>query len=91
MIALLYIHALRCREWLGLNAAETLITRSKIVFWLIPVGTGLAGVLIALFAADDGVIFAGYIYCTLFVLLPAHKVLERRRLHALQISTQAAT
>lgn len=83
LIMLLYMHALRRRVWLNLNAAETLVTRSKIVFWLIPATTGLGGMLIALWAPEGGVIFAGLIYCLLFVLLPLHGFLERKFLRAL--------
>ena len=83
LIALLYWHAWRRRHWLGLDTLEIFVTRSKIVFWLIPALTGLAGVLIALLAADDSVIFAGSVYCLLFVLLPTHRIIERRRLAAL--------
>jgi uncharacterized membrane protein len=85
LIALLYMHALRRRKWLNLNAAEILLTRSKIIFWLIPAGTGLGGLLIALFISEEMVIFAGLIYCLLFVLLPAHAVIERRYLRKLDL------
>lgn len=88
LIALLYMHALRRRLWLNLDAAEILITRSKIVFWLIPAATGFGGMLIAVLAPDEGVIFAGLIYCLLFVLLPVHGLLERRYL---SVQTQAVS
>jgi uncharacterized membrane protein len=83
LIAALYLHAYRCRNWLGLDAAERLLTRSKIVFWLIPAGTGLLGALIALLAAEQTIIWSGYVYGLLFILLPCHRFMERLQLRAL--------
>lgn len=86
LIALLYLHAWRRRDWLALNTTEQTITRCKIVFWLIPAATGLSGVFIALIASDNYVIFAGLIYCALFVLLPLHRWVERRRVAVINAS-----
>lgn len=83
LIALLYMHALCRKKWLNLDAAEILVTRSKIVFWLIPAGAGLGGLLMALFVSEELIILAGLIYCLLFILLPAHAVIERRYLRKL--------
>ena len=82
MIVLLYLHALRRREWLGLDAQEVLLTRSKIVFWAIPAVAGFISMLVAWLTSDGGVIFAGFVYFVLFVLLPMHRVIERRKLQA---------
>lgn len=83
LISLLYLHALRQAEWLGLNSAERLATRGEFESWLIPAFTGLLGMILALLAPDEWVILGGLVYSLLFVLLPVHRWLERRRMQAL--------
>ncbi|MDO9475270.1 MAG: TMEM175 family protein [Pseudohongiella sp.] len=82
LIVLLYIHAWRQREWLALNTQELLVTRSKIIFWAIPAGAGLISMLVALFTQGFGVIYAGFVYFLLFVVLPVQRIYERRQLRS---------
>lgn len=82
LIVLLYGHALRRRIVLGLNTQEVLITRSKIIFWSITALAGLASLVVALFTRAEGVIFAGFVYFLLFIVLPLHGVIERRKLQS---------
>lgn len=83
LICLLYLHAYRRRHWLALNDAETLSTWCDVESWFIVSATGFTGMLIALLAPASWVSLGGWIYCTLFVLLPLHTRSEKKRLQAL--------
>lgn len=84
LMALLYVHAWRNADWLGLDVQERLATRGEIESWLIPAATGLLGMIAALLASGEWVILGGLVYGLLFVLLPAHRWLERRRARGLR-------
>lgn len=83
LIGLLFLHAWRRRQWLALNEAETLSTRCDVESWFMVSATGFVGMLIALLAPASLVLFGGWIYAILFVLLPLHARSEKKRLQAL--------
>lgn len=82
IIALLYRHALRRADALGLDAAERLMTRTSIGSQLILAGTAALSVVIALvMPASKGWTQAlpGLAYMLLGVLLPWHELRMERR------------
>jgi Endosomal/lysosomal potassium channel TMEM175 len=69
VFALLYHHAWRNRQELGLSELDARDTRSEIGTQLVSVSIGLLSVLWALFAPRQLPTFAGFIYC---LMGPAH-------------------
>jgi hypothetical protein len=67
------------REPLGLNERERILTRAEMSGWTIPLGVGLVALILALTLPTDSISWAGWIYFSMAVLVPAHKWIVRRR------------
>jgi uncharacterized membrane protein len=65
IFALLYLHAYRMREALGLDAAEAHATWSGVQANLICVATGLASILVALVGGPAANAFSGWVYAAI--------------------------
>lgn len=78
-LAFLYLRAYRLRDDLDLNALERLSTRWEIYGLLCKMGIGLisAGLAIILHARD--VVWAGFVYFSLFAIMRVHGSLHSRR------------
>lgn len=83
-IALLFWLALRAKDALLLGPAEIVATRSNVQAWLILSGTGIVSIAIAVFAEGMAMVWAGWIYVTLAVIMPLHGSVARRRLAQLK-------
>jgi hypothetical protein len=77
-ILLLYWRAWRFREPLQLNDRERLMTRRELTGWSIPVGVGTAALVLALTLPIEKVEWAGWIYFSMAILVPAHRWFLRR-------------
>jgi hypothetical protein len=79
-IALLFWLALQAKDALLLSPAEIVATRSNVQAWLILSGTGIVSIAIAILAEGMAMIWAGWIYVTLAVIMPLHGLMARKRL-----------
>ncbi|KAA3609242.1 MAG: DUF1211 domain-containing protein [Calditrichaeota bacterium] len=70
MIALLYLHALKLKDQLCLNALEHVKTKKEIVSFVVFTGTGLTSAAIAWLAPPPIAVFAGFAYSTLALTMP---------------------
>ncbi len=86
LIALLFWLALREREALLLTELEAQATKAEVYAWLILTATGCVSVLIALFAEGLGIIWAGWVYAGLAVVMPLQAIYSGRRLSRLKNS-----
>ena len=73
-----YQNALRYREALKLNLEELRFCHSNTLIWALVGGVALLSCLIALFASEENVTYAGFIYITLWFLIPLARWLLRR-------------
>jgi Endosomal/lysosomal potassium channel TMEM175 len=71
-LALLYHHAWRCRDALGLNALERFYTRSSMGVWLLLATTGALSVAVALAVPPTWVGAPGWAYMLLPVVMPLY-------------------
>jgi uncharacterized membrane protein len=78
-ILLLYWRAWRIREPLRLKDRERAITRAELAGWLIPITVGIASLVLALTLPIENIAWAGWIYFSMAILVPAHKRFIRRR------------
>jgi uncharacterized membrane protein len=78
-ILLLHWRAWQLRAPLGLNERERILTRAEMSGWTIPLGVGLVALILALTLPTDSISWAGWIYFSMAVLVPAHKWIVRRR------------
>ncbi|HEY2801423.1 MAG TPA: TMEM175 family protein [Chthoniobacterales bacterium] len=76
-LVLLYLHAYRLRDALGLNDLERLDTRFQILRHSCLIVIGLLGALLAQFRAIVG--WSACIYFALFPILRAHRIVHRRK------------
>ncbi len=85
-IALLYRQAGAAASTLRLDAAERVMTEQQTISWTIQAGTGLASAAFAgLLPANIG-IWAGFIYCTLPVMMPWLATRYARRVEELRLA-----
>jgi uncharacterized membrane protein len=78
-IVLLHWRAWQLREPLRLNERERILTRAEMSGWTIPLGVGLVALILALTLPTDSISWAGWIYFSMAVLVPAHKWIVRWR------------
>lgn len=79
LIALLYWLALGESDALQLDEVEIIATRAEVQAWLILSGTGCLSIVIAVFSEGMGIIWAGWIYASLAVIMPVHAYFSGRR------------
>jgi len=79
-ILLLNRHAWRLRVPLRLNERETDMTRGELLGWSIPLGVGLASLLLALLAPARHIGWSGWIYFSMAILFPLQRRLRRKNL-----------
>ena len=77
-ILLLNYRAWTLRDPLRLNALERRVTFLEITGWTIPAAIGLLSLLLALTLPIDKIVWSGWLYFSLAVLVPAHSALRRR-------------
>ena len=88
-ILLLNLRAWQLREPLRLNARERLIARGEIGRWCLPLGIGLASLVLALTVPPALIAWSGWVYFSLAVLVPMHRRWQKRRItraEALRVS-----
>jgi uncharacterized membrane protein len=82
-ILLLNFRSWQLREPLRLNAHERLMTRREITGWSIPVGVGIASLILSLTLPVEEIEWAGWIYFSMIVLVPLHSFYCSRRMNGL--------
>ncbi|MGZ5537564.1 MAG: TMEM175 family protein [Chthoniobacterales bacterium] len=85
-IVFLYLRAWQLRVPLQLNEAEKFMTRGAIGGWCIPAGVGLLSVVFALTLPDNQIAWSGWLYFSMFLLLPAYRRLRPRKFARLEVS-----
>ena len=78
-ILLLYLRAWKLRGALRLNAREEFLTRAEVTGWCIPIAVGIASLVLSLIVSARYFPWAGWIYFSMSILVPLHRVLVRRR------------
>jgi hypothetical protein len=81
-ILLLNLRAWQLRDPLRLNPRERLITRYEVTGWSMPVGVGLISLLLALTLPIDQIVWSGWIYFSMALLVPLHSAYRRRKVKA---------
>jgi hypothetical protein len=79
-ILLLNLRAWQLREPLRLNARERLVTRGELAGWSIPVSVGILSLVLALTVPIEKIAWSGWVYFSMFVLIPLHDAYYRRRM-----------
>jgi len=82
-IMLLNFRSWQLREPLQLNAHERLMTRREITGWSVPVGVGIASLILSLTLPIEEIAWAGWVYFSMIFLVPLHALYHRRQLDAL--------
>lgn len=78
-VVLLNLRAWQLREPLQLNARERLITLYEVTGWNIPVGVGIISFLLALTLPREQIVWSGWVYFSMIVLVPLHSAYRRRK------------
>ena len=78
-IWLLYLRAWRLREALRLNPQERHLTRAELIGWCIPLTVGIAALILALALPIRLIALSGWIYFSMAILVPLHRMVMRRR------------
>jgi hypothetical protein len=78
-ILLLYLRAWKLREPLRLNAHEQFLTRAQVSGWCIPITVGIVSLVLALTVPARLFPWSGWIYFSMAILVPLHRMLMRRR------------
>ena len=78
-ILLLYLRAWKLRGPLRLNAREQYLTRAEISGWCIPMAVGLVSLVLALTVPARHFPWSGWIYFSMTILVPLHRIWFRRR------------
>jgi transmembrane protein TMEM174 (potassium channel) len=81
-ILLLNLRAWQLRDPLRLSARERLITRYEITGWSMPVSVGLLSLLLALTLPIDQIVWSGWIYFSMALLVPLHSAYRRGKVKA---------
>jgi hypothetical protein len=72
-ILLLNWRAWQLREPLQLNERERFLARGELTGWMIPVAVGTAALVLALTLPIENIEWAGWVYFSMAILVPAHK------------------
>jgi uncharacterized membrane protein len=78
-ILLLYLRAWTLRGPLALNERERFLTRAEISGWAIPFAVGIVALVLALAAPVRYLNWSGWIYFSMAILVPVHRILTRHR------------
>jgi hypothetical protein len=78
-VLLLYWHAWRLRGPLQLNDREKFMTRAELGGWSIPVGIGTASLVLALTLPTKNIEWAGWVYFSMAILVPAYRRFRSRK------------
>jgi Endosomal/lysosomal potassium channel TMEM175 len=78
-ILLLYLRAWKLRGPLRLNAREQFLTRAELSGWCIPLAVGIVAFVLALTLPGRHFSWSGWIYFSLAILVPLHRIWIRRR------------
>jgi hypothetical protein len=78
-ILFLYLRAWKLRGPLRLNVREQFLTRAQLTGWCVPIVVGTASLLLSLFLPVQQFQWAGWIYFSMAILVPLHRVWSRRR------------
>src|SRR5262245_388651 len=78
-MVLLNLRAWCLREPLRLNARERAMTFHEMTGWSIPVGVGLISLVLALYLPRTQIEWSGWIYFSMAILVPLHRVYFRRK------------
>jgi uncharacterized membrane protein len=80
-VVLLNLRAWHLREPLRLNARERSITLYEVTGWSIPVGVGIISFVLALTLPREQIAWSGWVYFSMFILVPLHSAYRRGRIH----------
>jgi uncharacterized membrane protein len=78
-IVLLYLRAWKLREPLRLNAHEQFLTRAQIFGWSLPPTLGVISLVLALTAPARYISWSGWIYFSMAILVPLHRMFLHRK------------
>ena len=81
-ILMLYLRAWHLREPLRLNARERQVTRGELGGWCIPVGVGIASLILTISLPIDRLDWAGWVYFSMAILVPLYSMRRRRSIAA---------
>ncbi len=82
-IMLLNFRSWQLREPLRLNAHERLMTRREITGWSIPVGIGIASLILSVTLPIEEIAWAGWVYFSMIFLVPLHSLYHRRQMNGM--------
>jgi uncharacterized membrane protein len=71
-ILLLNLRAWQLREPLRLNERESLVTRSELSGWSVPVIVGIVSLVLALTLPAEQIQWSGWVYSSMIILVPLH-------------------
>ncbi|HEX8077285.1 MAG TPA: hypothetical protein VF511_05680, partial [Chthoniobacterales bacterium] len=78
-ILLLYLRAWKLRGPLRLNAHEQFLTRAQLSGWSLPPTVGVVAFVLAVTLPAGQISWSGWIYFSMAILVPLHRMLIRRR------------
>ena len=78
-ILLLYLRAWKLRGPLRLNAREQFLTRAELSGWCLPLLVGIIALVLALTLPEQLLPWSGWIYFSLAILVPLHRIWNRPR------------
>jgi uncharacterized membrane protein len=78
-ILLLNLRAWQLREPLRLNDQERLVTRQDIAGWSLPAAVGIVSLVLALTLPIREVVWSGWVYFSMAILVPLHSAYRKRR------------
>ena len=78
-ILLLYLRAWKLRRPLRLNAREEFLTRAELSGWCVPIAVGAVSLVLAQILPARHFTWSGWIYFSMVILVPLHRVWVRRR------------
>jgi len=78
-ILLLYLRAWKLRDPLRLDAHERHLTRAELMGWSLPLAVGITALVFALALPVRYISWSGWIYFSMTILVPLHRIFIRRR------------
>ena len=78
-MVLLNLRAWQLREPLRLNAREQAMTFNEVTGWSLPVGVGLVSLVLALYLPGTQIVWSGWIYFSMVILVPLHRACFGRK------------
>jgi uncharacterized membrane protein len=76
-IFLLNLRAWQLREALKLNTRERLMTHAELTGWSIPICVGIISLVLALTLPVEQIVWSGWVYFSMALLVPLHSVYRR--------------